>query len=126
MILLLINKEMEQLASQGGPLDIRRSNAERARFGFCYASAGAGLARMWRFPQILVEALEHQYAPFENDVYEPLAGVVHLAAWRARAREANLTENRLAVTFPATVGLALGLDIDMVLQQDPFDWSAYI
>jgi hypothetical protein len=24
------------------------------------------------------------------------------------------------------VGLVLGLDIDMVLQQDPFDWAAYV
>ena len=44
---------------------------------------------------------------------------------RARAREANLSERAMAVTFPGEVGDVLGLDIDMVLQQDPFDWSAY-
>ena len=31
----------------------------------------------------------------------------------------------MAVTFPGEIGDVLGLDIDMVLQQDPFDWSAY-
>ena len=122
---LAMPEDIEALSAQCGWLDLRRAAAERARFGFCYANVGAGLARMWRFPLVLVEALEHQYAPFENNVYEPLAGVVHLAAWRARAREAGLTDNRLAVTFPGTIGLALGLDIDMVLQQDPFDWGAY-
>ena len=70
----------------------------------------------------MVDALEHQYAPFDNDVYEPLAGVIHLATWRERAREAELSDRELAVTFPWAVGEVLGIDIDMVLQQDSFDW----
>jgi HD-like signal output (HDOD) protein len=107
------------------PLDLRRAKAERVHLGYCYASVGAGYARMWHFPQPMVDALEHQYAPFENNVYEPLAGVIHLAAWRARGKEANLTDRGLAVTFPGEVGVVLGLDIDMVLQQDPFDWAAH-
>lgn len=107
------------------PLGLNRATHERKLLGYCYASVGAGYARMWQFPQPMVDALEHQYAPFENHVYEPLAGVIHLAAWRARGKEAKLSQRGLAVTFPGSVGLALGLDIDMVLQQDPFDWSAY-
>jgi HD-like signal output (HDOD) protein len=85
---------------------------------------GAGYARRWLFPQAIIDALEHQHAPFENDVYEPLAGVIHLASWRVRARQAKLNDQALAVTFPGAVGDALGLDIDMVLQQDPFDWGS--
>jgi HD-like signal output (HDOD) protein len=108
-----------------GPLDLRRAKAERQMFGYCYATVGAGFARMWQFPQPMVDALEHQYAPFDNNVYEPLAGVIHLAAWRARGKEAGLSERGLAVTFPDSVGVAMGLDIDMVLQQDPFDWAAH-
>ncbi|MNU11439.1 hypothetical protein D3C72_2592970 [compost metagenome] len=50
--------------------------------------------------------------------------MIHLASWRARAREAELGEKELAVSFPGEVGLALGLDIDMGLQQDPIDWTA--
>jgi HD-like signal output (HDOD) protein len=80
---------------------------------------------MWHFPQPMVDALEHQYAPFENNVYEPLAGVIHLAAWRARAKEANMNERAMVVTFPDSVGVALDLDLDDVLQQDPFDWAAH-
>jgi len=103
-------------------LDLARADAERAAFGFCYAQVGSGLARKWHFPQAMTDALEHQYAPFEDDVYEPLAGVIHLATWRARAVAAELTERELAVTFPGAVGEVLGIDIDMVLQQDSFDW----
>lgn len=105
------------------PLDLRRAKVEKRSFGYSYAEVGAGFARQWQFPQPLVDALEHQYAPFENNVYEPLAGVIHLATWRARAKEAGLSDKALAVTFPGSVGEVLGLDIDMVLQQDPIDWS---
>jgi HD-like signal output (HDOD) protein len=103
-------------------LDLRRAKVEKNLFGFSYAEVGAGLTRQWLFPQPIVEALEHQCAPFENDVYEPLAGVIHLATWRARGKRAAMSDKELAVTFPGPVGEVLGLDIDMVLQQDPFDW----
>jgi len=117
--------EMAVLNKELGPLDLKRAKAEFQRFGYNYAHVGAAYARQWRFPLPIIDALEHQYAPFSNNVYEPLAGVIHLATWRARAREAQLNERALAVTFPGEVGEVLDLDIDMVLQQDPFDWSAH-
>ena len=116
--------QVAELNRKVAPLDLKRAKLERRSFGFCYAQVGAGFARQWQFPQPIVDALEHQYAPFDNDVYEPLAGLIHLATWRARAREANLSDKALAVSFPGSVGEVLGLDIDMVLQQDPIDWSA--
>ncbi|MFZ4481188.1 MAG: HDOD domain-containing protein [Rhodoferax sp.] len=115
-------QESAALDPQVAPLDLKRADAERGAFGFCYAQVGAGLASRWHFPQSMVDALEHQYAPFEHDVYEPLAGVIHLATWRERARMADLSERALAVSFPGRVGDVLGIDIDMVLQQDSFDW----
>ena len=115
-------QQVALLDSEIPTLDLARANAERLSLGFCYAQVGSGLAARWQFPQPMVDALEYQYAPFDNDAYEPLAGVIHLATWRIRAREAGLSERGLAVTFPGAVGEVLGLDIDMVLQQDPFDW----
>jgi HD-like signal output (HDOD) protein len=106
------------------PLDFRRSKLEIKLLGYHYGTVSAALAQRWQLPQAVIDAIHYQDAPFDNQAYEPLAGVIHLAAWRARAREANMTDRELAVTFPAEVGLALGLDIDMVLQQDPIDWYA--
>ncbi len=116
---------MATLDREVPPLDLRRAKLERRELGYCYATVGAGFARMWHFPRPMVDALEHQYAPFENNVYEPLAGVIHLATWRARAKEAGMGERALAVTYPDPIGVALDLDIDAVLQQDPFDWAAH-
>ena len=105
------------------PLDMRRGKIEQRILGYSYTHVSAALAQRWLLPQLVVDALQYQAAPFENTAYEPLAGVIHLAAWRVRGREAGLSERELAVTFPGEIGLMLGLDIDMVLQQDPIDWT---
>ena len=105
------------------PLDMRRGKIEQRILGYSYTHVSAALAQRWLLPQVVVDALQYQAAPFENTAYEPLAGVIHLAAWRVRGREAGLSERELAVSFPGEVGLMLGLDIDMVLQQDPIDWT---
>lgn len=114
--------DMAELDAELGALDPRRVHAEQYRLGYGYAQVGAGLARRWCYPQAMVDALAHQGEPFARDVYEPLAGVIHLASWRARAQLAGLDESALADSFPGAVADILGLDIDMVLQQDPFDW----
>ncbi len=111
-----------ELDKQCGPLELKRARAERQVFGFCNTQVSAGLAAQGHFPQVMVDALSFAHAPFDNEAYEPLAGVLHLATWRARARQSGLSPNGLAVTFPSLVGEVLGLDIDMVLQQDPLDW----
>ena len=124
--LLLMRKNMPQalvLDVQLPNIGLQRARLEHQVLGFCFTQVSAGLARHALLPQVMVDALEHQHAPFDNDAYEPLAGVLNLAVWRARAKQALLSNNHLTVTFPSAVAEVLGLDIDMVLQQDPIDWS---
>jgi HD-like signal output (HDOD) protein len=104
-------------------LDLRRAFTEREAFGFCYLDVSAALAGRAQLPQMVCDALAYADAPFDNEACEPLAGVLHLAQWRARANQLGLQKNALTVTFPSMVAEMLGLDIDMVLQQDPIDWS---
>ncbi|MCF8160474.1 MAG: HDOD domain-containing protein [Polaromonas sp.] len=104
-------------------VDLRRALSERQVFGFCYLDVSSALAAQAQLPQILCDALAYADAPFDNEACEPLAGVLHLAEWRARANQMGLQKNALTVTFPSRVAEMLGLDIDMVLQQDPIDWS---
>jgi HD-like signal output (HDOD) protein len=120
---LALPAEITAMDAAMPPLGLKRACAERKLFGFSFAQVGAGFAREWRFPLSIVDALEHQEAPFDNGVYEPLAGVLHLAVWRARAHEDNLVEQHLIDHFPAQVALALKLDLDMVFGVDPLEWS---
>ena len=123
---LAMPDQIAALNKDTSPLGLRRGELEMRIFGYDFGHVGAGYARQWQFPQPIVDALEHQGRPFEQDVYEPLAAVIHLATWRARAKEAGLDQRGLAVTFPGEVGDIMKLDIDMVLQQDPIDWSAQV
>lgn len=99
-------------------LDLKRAAAEKALFGYNYAEVGAALAREWYFPKRMINAIEHQCAPFENDTYEPIAGVVHVASWRARAEEGHLRSELLINTYPDPVGLVLGIDPDTVVGEE--------
>jgi HD-like signal output (HDOD) protein len=99
-------------------LDLKRSRAERGLFGYSYADVGAALAREWRFPKKMIHAIEHQVAPFENEIYEPIAGVIHIASWRARAEELSLGSEALINTYPDPIGLVLGIDPDTVIGEE--------
>jgi HD-like signal output (HDOD) protein len=111
------------LNMQTPALDLHRAAAEKAVFGYCYAEVGAGMIEKWQFPPEMVSALGNQIEPFEGEAYDPLAGVLNLASWRARAEELQLDSSGLASTFPDMVGLSLGLDLDSVLGKDPEEWS---
>lgn len=115
--------KMGPLDMQIPPLDLHRAPAEKALLGYCYAEVGAGMIEKWQFPPEMVSALSNQIEPFEADTYDPLGGVLHLAAWRARAEELQLDSSGLASTFPDMVGLTLGLDLGTVLGKDPAEWS---
>ena len=97
------------------PLAIRRAKAEFDTFGYTFADVGAALARSWRFPKGISNAIQHQRAPFDNEIYEPMAGVIHMAAWRARAAELNQSRNDLIHTYPDEVGELLTLDPDLLM-----------
>lgn len=111
------------LDARAKPLDLKRSRVERREFGFCFTEVSAWLTRQWHLPPLIHDALLFAHAPFDKAAFEPLAGVVHLAVWRARVRHAGLPENAMTVSFPSLVAEVMGLDIDLVLQQDPIDWS---
>ena len=86
--------------------------------GFSHAEAGAELARRWHFPQRLVDALAQQVAPLEAPQPEPLAALVHLAVWRACIHGSTGDADRLIHTYPDAVGLAMGLDHDVLVTED--------
>ena len=115
--------EMGPLDMGTPPLDLQRASAEMAAFGYSYAEVGAGMVEKWQFPPEMVSALANQVSPFEGEAYDPLAGLLHLASGRARAEELQLDNNGMAATFPDMVGIALGLDLGVVLGKDPEEWS---
>ena len=120
--LIHLHAPQQAAALRCAPLAPERALEEQAAWGLSYSQVTAGLARQWHWPAPLVQALAQMQQPLQGAASEPLAGLLHLAAWRTRAQLAGLGERELAVSFPAQTGLVLGLDIDMVLQQEPINW----
>lgn len=115
--------QMRWLNERVEPLSPKRVKAEQHLLGYCYAQVGAGFAASWGFPSDIVQAIEHQCAPFDDERCEPLAGLLYLASWRARAQEQGLTEVQIANGFPYDVAATLEIDIDEVFQREPMNWT---
>ena len=109
-------EEMSKMDQAVAPLAIKRVQTEFSTFGYTYADVGAALARDWRFPKSIIDAIAYQRAPFENDAYEPMAGVIHMASWRARAAELKQTQEDLIHTYPDEIGELLLLDPDLLME----------
>jgi HD-like signal output (HDOD) protein len=116
--------EMRQLDFSVPPLGLDRAQAELSALGFTYSDVSAGFAARWNFPDTIVRALTNLHRPFEGETYEVLAGVLHMAVWRARAQEVGLDAAGLAATYPDMVALVMGLDLDTLLEKDPEDWTS--
>jgi HD-like signal output (HDOD) protein len=117
-------EEMAKLDASVPVFDPRRAEAEVQLLGYSYAQVGAVFAQAWSMPRMLVDVLGHHADPTAPTSREPLAGVLHLAVWRARAREVRLGLEALAATFPKAIASALGLDGDHLLGEQIIDWTS--
>jgi len=112
-------EQMLHLDKLASPMDPRRIDMETTSFGYSFANVGAELARQWRFPVTFVDAISKFPAPLAAASFDPVAGVIHLAVWRARAEHNQLSPEELASTIPADVCTKLGLKPDAQLKDMP-------
>lgn len=112
-----------QLGSEAGLWDPRRPRLEQKYWGYSANSTTAALLRNWGLPVDMVAAVQAMETPMASAEFDPMAGLLHLAVWSIRAQHSGLSERVMADTFPVDVALALGVDVDVVLQQDAMDWS---
>lgn len=110
---------MLQIDQQSSPMDENRLTLEAQTVGYHFATVGAELARQWRFPQSFIEAIRQFPAPLVQPKFDSVAGVLHLAAWRARADFHNLDDAAMAAQVPADVCAALGISPDVLLKDMP-------
>lgn len=100
-------------------LDARRADIERTSFGYDHADVAAELLRLWKLPSVLVDAVSGHVAPLQPARFEPLAGVLHLASWRARAQAFSLNQEELKHTLPVAVCAKLNLAPAVLLEAMP-------
>lgn len=120
---LVIHAGMPEQALQvdriAGILDPRRFSTERTSFGYDYAGVGAELASRWKFPETFAAAIRAFPQPMNQQPFNPMAGIIHLASWLARAGENKLTQGEIQATCPTEVFSCLGLDPGVLLKEMP-------
>lgn len=109
---------MRPVEQQTPLLALDRAVTEYQQFGYCYAEAGAALARHWHLPNLLAVAIEQHGNPLAHEPVEPLAAVLHMAAWRARVLVNGNRPDDLIHSYPDMVSELLQLDPDWLVQPD--------
>lgn len=100
-------------------LDARRPETERATLGYTHAVVTGSTMSAWKFPPVMVDAVGEYLDPLAHGDFDPLAGVLHLAAWRARAQQYGLTRDDLHETVPALVCAKLEFPADELVDEMP-------
>ena len=102
-----------------GLFDAARFDMERTSFGFDYAETGAELSSRWKFPEAFSDAIRAFPRPLEQQPFNRMAGILHLAAWYARANENHLPLKEVRASCPAGVAEKLGLTPCFMLDRMP-------
>lgn len=100
-------------------LDARRADMEHTSFGYNHTDVTAALLKEWKLPQTLVDAVAQSAEPLRTPDFTPLAGVLHVAAWRARAQQAGLSQAELMQTLPTAVCAKLNVTPALILDEMP-------
>ena len=112
-------EQMLEIDKITGALDARRFDVETHSLGYNFADVGAELAVRWNFPNEFAVAIRSFPHPLDKEPVEVMTGILHLAAWRARAIEHQLNDEELRATFPQEVAHQLGFGIDQVIAGMP-------
>lgn len=102
--------DMVPLDAQLNVLDAGRAELEKKTLGFHYGDVSAELAKIWNFPQPLIDALRNIPAPLAAADFSEPAAWVHLGAWRARTEVLGMSDEQIIASYPTEVGQRLGVD----------------
>lgn len=85
---------------------------ENGQLGFDYAEVGAELARRWKFPEVIRNAVMQQnWAASGQGDYTKEAGIVYIARYLQKAYEENQSEDQIIAGFPCAAAAAVGLEL---------------
>jgi HD-like signal output (HDOD) protein len=113
------SQQAQELDKTVAPLSPARLDAEQEAFGYRFSDVGAELALRWKFPEVFANTIRAFPDPLGQTAFSRLAGVIHLAAWRARLDENKLSEEEIAASYPLAVAHSLGLAPGLLTEDMP-------
>jgi putative nucleotidyltransferase with HDIG domain len=105
--------------------DSNRHAQQWAELGYSYADVGAAFAAKWRFPQEIVDAIQHHPDPQDDAASDTLAGILYLASWGGRAHELDLDAPSMLEQYPRRVANAIGCTEGeaRLCAEDAIEWT---
>lgn len=107
----MLPKVVAALDTRAHPLSPERAAVEKEALGYHHGNVGAELARLWKFPAPIADAIglvpDAQACGREAGV----AATVHVAAWRARAQSFDLPDDVAMSDAPVAVARAIGIEL---------------
>jgi HD-like signal output (HDOD) protein len=118
VIHVALPEKAAKLDSAVNPFDAQRFDAELKMLGYNYADVGAELAMRWNFPDAISAAIRAFPKPVRKPPI-PMAALIYLAAWFARAHENRLTPDDMRADSPKEAAATLGIDPGIMLDEMP-------
>jgi hypothetical protein len=102
---------MKPLDKACNPLAGERAALEQTELGYHYGTVSAEMARRWKFPAEVAAPLAAAPLPEPGQPMAPMAALIHIATWRARAEALHLSPEAVGQSWPARVADTLDLPL---------------
>lgn len=102
---------MKPLDAQCHPLAFERAALEQTKLGYHHGDVGAELAKRWKFPAEVCDALKLVADPTRKSASPDVGGLVHIAAWRSRVSMLKLDAAQALASCPGGLGRRIGLPV---------------
>jgi HD-like signal output (HDOD) protein len=99
-------------------LSAERTRAETKALGYNYLNVSAEMARLWNFPQSLVEPLHAIADPLATPHFSAVAATVYLSIWHARNGVLGSSGEDIRSHYPHAVGDRLGISCAWILPDE--------
>jgi len=111
LIRMFYPKEAAHIDGAEGMSKSSRHELENGQFGYNYADVGAELAKRWKFPDVIQNAIHQQNMPKDDEDYSAEAGIVYIAKYLKSAHDSNMSEDDIIAGFPLAVADKIGMDV---------------
>lgn len=101
-------KRIDEAKAIGG----KRHALERGQLGFDGAKVGAELAKRWKFPNEILQAIHDQNNADFDQEFGVYAGILYLAKYLHQAHKNDWDDERIIEEFPLTVAQSIGMNTD--------------
>lgn len=94
----------------------KRHSLERGQLGFDGAKVGSELAKRWKFPEEMLEALSDQNNPDLDQEFGMYAGILYIAKYLHQAHKDDWDDEQIIAEFPLAVAQSIGMDAEKAYQ----------